>query len=109
MAGPGRERGPSRGADLRVIAATHQDLEKKVREGTFREDLYYRLDVIRLTVPPLRDRRDDIRTLVTHLLKRFAQDVGSGPVTIDEEALEILRATPGRGMCASSPTCSSEC
>jgi transcriptional regulator with PAS, ATPase and Fis domain len=73
-----------------------------VREETFREDLYYRLDVIRVTVPPLAERRDDIPILVDYLLKRFAQEIGSEPVTIDDEALETLCAYSCPGMYASS-------
>ena len=57
-----------REVDVRIVAATHRNLAQRVREGTFREDLMYRLDVVSLTVPPLRDRRDDIRPLVEHFL-----------------------------------------
>ena len=62
--------------DVRVIAATNRDLDKSVAENTFREDLYYRLNVIPVTVPPLRDRREDIPLLVNHFLKKYATAAG---------------------------------
>jgi DNA-binding NtrC family response regulator len=78
--------------DVRVIAATHSDLPKMVAEGTFREDLYYRLNVIPVTLPPLRDRRDDIPLLVQHFLQKLAADLGRGPATMSQEALRRLMA-----------------
>ena len=57
--------------DVRVIAATNKDLEKLIEEGRFREDLYYRLSVIPLSIPPLRERKEDIRTLMYHFLKKY--------------------------------------
>jgi two-component system response regulator PilR (NtrC family) len=78
--------------DVRVIAATHSDLEKMVAEGTFREDLFYRLNVIPVKLPPLRERRDDIPLLVQHFVQRLAADVGRPAATVSQEAMRRLMA-----------------
>ena len=62
--------------DVRIIAATHQNLEQRVQEGTFREDLFHRLNVIRVHLPPLRERREDIPRLARHFLQKAAQELG---------------------------------
>ena len=74
-------------ANVRVIAATHQNLEQRVREGTFREDLYHRLNVIRLRLPSLRERAEDIALLTRHFLARSAQQLGVEPKRIADDAL----------------------
>jgi two-component system, NtrC family, nitrogen regulation response regulator GlnG len=76
--------------NVRVIAATHQNLEQRVREGTFREDLYHRLNVIRLRLPSLRERAEDIPLLTKHFLARSAQQLGVEPKRIAEDALAHL-------------------
>jgi len=73
--------------NVRVIAATHQNLEQRVREGTFREDLYHRLNVIRLRLPSLRERAEDIPLLARHFLARSAQQLGVEPKRIADDAL----------------------
>jgi two-component system response regulator AtoC len=80
----------ARSVDVRVIAATARDLEAEVKVGRFREDLYYRLNVVRLDVPPLRDRRQDIPLLVDHFLARFRETLGKPVRGISDEALERL-------------------
>jgi two-component system nitrogen regulation response regulator GlnG len=76
--------------DVRVIAATHQDLEERVRQGQFREDLLHRLNVIRIEVPPLRSRREDIAELLYHYLSAAAQELGVEPKTLTPEAAAAL-------------------
>jgi len=76
--------------DVRVIAATNKVLEDEVREGRFREDLYYRLNVMHVVVPPLRDRKSDIPALARHLLARLAEQPGMRSLGITSEALSLL-------------------
>ena len=76
--------------DVRVIAATNRDLEKMVEEGSFREDLYYRLSVIPVHVPPLRDRREDIPLLANHFLKKYAPAAGKSIFKISESSVKTL-------------------
>jgi len=84
-------------ANVRVIAATHQDLEERVRQGLFREDLFHRLNVIRLRLPPLRERHEDIPLLVRHFLQKSAQELGVERKRISEATLEYLQAQPFPG------------
>jgi transcriptional regulator with GAF, ATPase, and Fis domain len=76
--------------DVRVIAATHQNLEKLIQEGRFREDLYYRLNVITVALPPLRDRREDLLELAAHFLKSSSEREGRRITQIDDAALSAL-------------------
>ncbi len=82
----------SRQVDVRVIAATARDLTREIAEGRFREDLFYRLNVVRLEVPPLRERREDIPLLVDHFLSRFRDTLGKNIRRVSDEALELLVA-----------------
>ncbi len=78
--------------DVRIVAATHRDLEAGIREGTFREDLYYRLKVVRLNLPPLRDRPEDVPLLVDHFLRKTAREMGKRPKVLDRRDPRILDA-----------------
>jgi DNA-binding NtrC family response regulator len=82
--------------DVRVIAATHRDLDVLIGEGKFRDDLYYRLNVIRIELPPLRERPEDIRLLAAHFCQKFARP-GHPPAEISPEAMEILLKCPWPG------------
>jgi two-component system response regulator PilR (NtrC family) len=84
-------------ADIRVIAATNRDLAACVAEGRFREDLYYRINVIPLHLPPLRERREDIRLLAEHFVARFAARMGKPVTGISAAAVECLEAYPWPG------------
>jgi DNA-binding NtrC family response regulator len=83
--------------DVRVIAATSANLEEEIRKQSFRSDLYYRINVVRIELPPLRRRPDDIPALVDHFIERYAREIGRDAVEIDREALEVLTsyAWPG--------------
>src|SRR2546426_10276573 len=78
--------------DVRIIAATNKDFEKEIAEGRFREDLYYRLSVIPILVPPLRDRRDDIPLLARHFLERFSKTMEKPIEGISPEAMTRLES-----------------
>ena len=77
-------------ANVRIIAATHQNLEERVRQGLFREDLMHRLNVVRLRLPPLRERPDDIAPLARHFLLKSGRDLSVEPKTLSDEALKVL-------------------
>ncbi|WP_028008178.1 sigma-54-dependent transcriptional regulator [Solimonas flava] len=81
----------SRRVDVRLLAATHRDLEQMVRDKSFREDLYYRLKVMEITLPPLRARGDDVELLARHLLERAAQRLSRGGLRLSERALAAIR------------------
>ncbi|HEY6319949.1 MAG TPA: sigma-54 dependent transcriptional regulator [Thermoanaerobaculia bacterium] len=83
--------------DFRLIAATNRDLEKEVADGRFREDLYYRLKVVTLRIPPLRERPSDIPPLLEHFLVQFCQEHGKPPKALSVEALELLSRYPWPG------------
>ncbi len=83
--------------DVRIVAATNRDLEKAVAEGAFREDLYYRLDVIPIKLPPLRMRTGDIPLLSQHFLEKFSKESGKPVPTMSQEAMRVLLAHEWRG------------
>ncbi|MCX7823151.1 MAG: sigma-54 dependent transcriptional regulator [Syntrophobacterales bacterium] len=83
--------------DVRVVASTNQDLEKKIAEGTFREDLFYRLNVVPIFVPPLRERREDIPLLTEHFLKKYAKKFNKPVKTISSEAMKLLMNREWKG------------
>lgn len=83
--------------DVRIVSATHKDLNAEVQAGTFRQDLYYRLNVIEIGVPALRDRRDDLPALCQALLGRICQESGFSMPTLSAPAMERLRAHPFNG------------
>ena len=78
--------------DVRIIAATHQDLEARVGAGTFREDLFHRLNVIRVHSPALRERREDIPLLLAHYLERAAREIGGGPKALKPDVVRYLES-----------------
>jgi transcriptional regulator with GAF, ATPase, and Fis domain len=83
--------------DVRVIAATNRDLEAAVAGGTFRPDLYYRLNVFPIQIPPLRERQEDVLMLLEHFVRRFAQKMGKHFKKIDQRTVELFRSYPWPG------------
>ena len=84
-------------ADVRILAATHRDLAAAVSAGTFRQDLFYRLYVIPVELPPLRERREDIKVLTQYFLKQFSQHYQLAPVQLSASAYRVLRKHPWQG------------
>ncbi len=83
--------------EVRIVAASNRDLGKGAAEGTFREDLYYRLNVVEIHLPPLRDRREDIPSLVEHLVRRHNRDLKRSYRGVDNATLKLLVALPWKG------------
>ncbi|MCX5840584.1 MAG: sigma-54 dependent transcriptional regulator [Deltaproteobacteria bacterium] len=77
-------------SDVRIISATNRDLEARVKEGLFREDLFYRLNVVTMAIPPLKERKEDIHALIDHFLKRYADENGKDMEGISSEAQDLL-------------------
>ena len=76
--------------DVRIIAATHQNLEGKIKDGSFREDLYYRLNIVSLHIPPLRERREDILPLIDYFIEKYAKENNRNKLTLSKEAVDSL-------------------
>ena len=83
--------------DARVVAATNKDLKEGLKQGTFREDLYYRLSVFPITVPPLRERVEDIPLLVDFFMKKYCTEMKTGIKSVSKEALNMLMCYPWKG------------
>ncbi|MBT9558654.1 MAG: sigma-54-dependent Fis family transcriptional regulator [Myxococcales bacterium] len=83
--------------DVRIVAATNRNLDKEVKEERFRQDLYYRLNVVQIVIPPLRERRDDIPLLVQHFVAKFADEIGARIRGVDRAAMDALTAYPFPG------------
>lgn len=83
--------------DVRIITATNQDIDSAIREKRFREDLYHRLNVITISLPPLRERREDIPILAKHFLKRFSNELNSNVKNITDDAIDILKSHEWKG------------
>ena len=83
--------------DARVIAATNKDLEEAIRCGTFRHDLYYRINVVPLYLAPLRERKEDITLLAKYFLEGFCRDMGRAPKTLSHEVIRIFESYPWGG------------
>ena len=88
--------------DVRVIAATNRDLKAAIAKGSFRQDLFYRLNVFPIEVPPLRERKDDLLMLVEYFVQRYASQAGKNIRSIDKKTLDLLKHTTGR---ATSVSC----
>jgi len=86
-----------RSVNIRVVAATNRDLEKGIEKGEFREDLYYRLNVIRITVPPLRERPEDIPPLIEHFVRKYRTEMKCGCPGFTPEAVDVMGRHPWRG------------
>ena len=80
----------SRKVDIRFITATNRDITKEVREGSFREDLYYRINVVTIKLPPLRERKEDVAILASHFLEKYSHDIGKQVKFIGDAALKLL-------------------
>jgi len=76
--------------DVRIIAATHQNLEEKIKDGSFREDLYYRLNIVSLHIPPLRERREDILPLIEFFTEKYSKENNRNKLTLTKEAVDLL-------------------
>ena len=76
--------------DVRIIAATHQNLEEKIKDGSFREDLYYRLNIVSLHIPPLRERKEDILTLIEYFTEKYSKENNRDNLTLSKEAVDSL-------------------
>lgn len=83
--------------DVRIIAATNKDLHKAIHDGSFREDLFYRLNVVPIELPPLRERREDIPLLVEHFIKKYCEETGRNILHVDTAAMAMLQEHPWRG------------
>ena len=83
--------------DVRVLAATNRDLESAMGAGAFREDLFHRLNVVTIRLPPLRERREDVRTLAEYFLARYSRELGFDPPPTSPEAFELLEKHPWTG------------